>query len=78
MFRVGGDVYIAGIEHRKLKCIMQTHLTHLNTTLEYFHASVILDNLDVLYLEGQNVFRSVLKNKTSTVTVFFLKKPFLI
>ena len=60
-----------GIEHnRKLKFSMQTNLTHINTIFKYFHASVILDIVDVLYLKGKNV----LKNKTATV--FFMKKLF--
>ena len=40
-------------EHnRKLKFIMYSHLTHINTIFEYCHASVVLDNVDVLYLEN--------------------------
>ena len=35
---------------------------------------MILDNADVLYLEDGNVYRPVLRNKTTTV--FFLKKNF--
>ena len=67
----GGCIHRTGIEHnRKLKFSMQTHLTHINTIFKYFHASVILDIVDVLYLEGKNV----LKNKTGTV--FFMKKLF--
>ena len=38
-----GDVYISGTEqNRKLNLSMQTHLTHINTILEYCHASVII------------------------------------
>ena len=67
----GMCVHGTGIErNRKLKFSMQTHLTHTNTIFKYFHASVILDIVDVLYLEGKNV----LKNKTATV--FFMKKLF--
>ena len=70
-----GDVYISVTEHNmKLKFSMQTHLTHINTILEYCHASVIIDNADVLYLEDWNGHSLVLKNKTATI--FFLKKPF--
>ena len=36
-----------------------------------YHASVILDNVDILYLKDQNVGQ-VFENKTSTI--FFLKK----
>ena len=44
-----GDVNISGTEHLwKLKFGMQTHLTHRNTIFEYSHASVNLDNVDVL------------------------------
>ena len=71
MFRVGGCIHRTGIErNRKLKFSMKTHLTHINTIFKYFHASVILDIVDVLYLKGENV----LKNKTATV--FFMKKLF--
>ena len=35
----------------KLKFSMQTHVTHINTISEYYHASMNLDNVDVLYLE---------------------------
>ena len=44
---------------------MQTYLTH---------ASVILDYVDVLYLENGNGCRPVLKNNTATT--FVLKKTF--
>ena len=71
MFRVGGCIHRTGIErNRKLKFSMQTHLTHINTIFKYFHAPVILDIVDVLYLEGKNV----LKNKIATVV--FMKKLF--
>ena len=65
MFRVeGGCIHRTGIEHnRKLKFSMQTNLTHINTIFKYFLPSVILDIVDVLYLEGKNV----LKNRTATV-----------
>ena len=55
---------------------MQTHLTHTNIIHEYCHASVILDYVDVLYLEDGNVYRSALKNKTTAM--FFLKIAFLV
>ena len=45
---------------------MQTYLTHINTTFKYCHASVILDNVDVLYAEGGDEYRPVLKG-THTV-----------
>ena len=48
----------------------------LNTIFAYCHASVNLDNVDILYLENGNIYRPVLKNKTPTL--FFLKKPFLV
>ena len=44
------------------------------TVFEYCHASVVLDNVDVLYLEDKNVYRSVLKKKLQLC--FFLKKLF--
>ena len=57
---------------------MQTRLTeiHVNTLFEYCHASVNLDNVDILYLENGNVYRPRLKHKTATI--FFLKKLFLV
>ena len=48
----------------------------LNTIFAYCHASVKLDNVDILYLENRNLFRPILKNKTATM--FSLKKPFLV
>ena len=56
---------------------MQTHLTNINIIFEYCHASVILNNLNVLYLEDGNVYRPVRK-KNYTATMFFLKKTFLV
>ena len=47
----------------------------MNTIFEYCHTSVILDNVDILYLEDENVYRPVLKNKIATMIL--LKKPFL-
>ena len=39
-----GDVYISGTEHNiMLKFSMLTYLTHINTLLDYYHASVIID-----------------------------------
>ena len=55
---------------------MQIHLIHINTIFEYFHSSVILDNVNVLYLKNGNVHRPLLKN--NNVTMFFLKKSFLV
>ena len=47
-----GNLYISGTEHKRtLKFSRQTHLTHANTIFEYCHASVILRNIDVFYLE---------------------------
>ena len=57
-----------------LKFNMLTHLTHRNTIFEYDHASMILGNEGVLYLEDGDVYRLILKNKTATM--FFLKKTF--
>ena len=72
-----GDEYISGTEHNcKLKFGMQTHLTHINTIFKYCHASVNLNNVDVLHLEDGNVCNPVLKNKTSTL--FSPKNPFLL
>ena len=45
---------------------MQTHLTDLNATFEYCHASVNVNNGDPLYLEYMNVYRPMLKNKAAT------------
>ena len=59
---------VSGAEHNwKLKFRMQTHLADINTIFEYYHASVNLDNVDVLYLEYEHVKRHVLKNKTATI-----------
>ena len=75
-------VSISALEHcRKMKFRIQLHLTLINsiiiiyTVYKYCHASVNLDNVDVLYLENGNVDRPrpVLKNKTAT---FFLKNFF--
>ena len=72
------NVYISGAKHnRTLKFSMQTCLTHINIIFElfeYYHASVILDNEDVLYLEDGNVCRPVLKNNTAPM--FFSQKAF--
>ena len=66
---------ISGTEYnRNLKLSMQTHQTHTNTVFEYCHASVILDNINVLYLEDLNEYRSAVKNKTATM--FFSLKTF--
>ena len=46
----------------------------MNTIFEYCHASVFLDNVEILYLEDGSVYNSVLKNKT--ITTFFKKKTF--
>ena len=38
------DLIISGIEQNmKLKFSLLTYLTHINTILEYYHASVIID-----------------------------------
>ena len=59
-------IYFSDIEHNaKLNFSLETHLTHINTIFEYCHASVILDNVDVLYLEEENLCR---------LKLFFLKK----
>ena len=54
---------------------MQTYFTHINIIFEYCLASVILENVDVLYLEDRNACRPVLEKNTATM--FFLKKTFL-
>ena len=39
-----GDVIISGTEQNmKLRLSLLTYLTHINTTLEYYHASLIID-----------------------------------
>ena len=58
-----------------MKFSIQTHLTHINTILEYCHASVIIDNADILYLKDWNVQSGSEKNPQ---LCFFLKKPFLV
>ena len=70
-------VCISDTESRKLKFSMQTYLTHNYKNyglFEYCHASVILDNVDVLYIE--DVCRPLLKNDSTTM--FFSKKSFLV
>ena len=48
--RGGEDVYISGRENnKKLKFSMYTHLTQTNTTFEYWHTSVNLDNYMFFY-----------------------------
>ena len=55
-------VSVSALEHcRQMKFRMQFHLTLINTIFKICHASVDLDNVDVLYLENGNVDRSVLK-----------------
>ena len=46
-------MYISQVQNmaNKLKFSMQTHLTHINIIFEYCHASMSLDNVNVLYLE---------------------------
>ena len=40
----GGGVIISGTEQNmKLKLSLLSYLTHINTILEYYHASVIID-----------------------------------
>ena len=39
---------------------MYTHMTHINTMFADCHAAVILDNVDVFYLENGNVFKQIL------------------
>ena len=76
---VVGDVYFSGTEYsRKLKFSMQTHLKHVNIIFEYSHTEMILNCVDVLYLEDGNGYtcRPVLKNNTATM--FFSQKPFLV
>ena len=68
----GGCICTA--QSRKLKFSMQIYVTHTNIIFEHCHASVILDNVDVLYLEDGNLCRPLLKNKTETM--FFLKNLF--
>ena len=59
-----GGKYISGIEHtKKFIFSKQTYLAHMNTIIsEYCHASLILSNVDVLYLEDGNVYRPAVKN----------------
>ena len=70
---VHGGVYLSDTEqNRTLKFCMQT--PYINTIFENCHAPVILDNVDILNLEDENVYRPVLKNKSATM--FFLKNLF--
>ena len=63
-----GDLYISFTEHSsKFEFNMQTYLTQINYIFEYFHASVIFDNVDVLYLEERYVCRPALQNNTATM-----------
>ena len=71
-----GDVYIKFTEHNsKLKFSMQTYLTLKNIIFKNCNASVILENVDVLYLEEGNTVRPVLKHNTTTM--FFLKTKYM-
>ena len=66
-----GDAYFSGTErNRKLKFSIHTHLTHINTIFEYYHAPVNLDNADVLYLEDVNVHKPVLEKENHTYISF--------
>ena len=38
-------------------------LTHVNIIFEYYHASIILDNVAVMYLEDGDVCRSIMKKQ---------------
>ena len=68
-------VHISGrTQSRKLKFNMQIYLTHINNIFEYCQASVLLDNVDVLYLEDGNLCIQVLKNNTATI--FFSQETF--
>ena len=58
----------------KLKFSMQTHLTHINIIFEYCHASMSLDNVNVLYLEECMQAGSEKQHRN----YFFLKKLFLV
>ena len=62
--------------YNQVQNIMKTHPTDINALFEYCHASLNLDNVDVLYFEYGNVYRPVLKNKTATM--FCLQKRFLV
>ena len=63
---VHGGVYLSDTEQdRTLKFCMQT--PYINTIFENCHAPVILDNVDILNLEDENVYRPVLKNKSATM-----------
>ena len=63
-------MYISTEHNSQLKFSIQTHVTHINTISEYFHASLVLDSVDVLYLEDGTVYRSrsVLKNKPKNIS----------
>ena len=71
---VGRYIIISGREHsRKLKFSMQSYLTHINIIFEYCQASVIIDNVDVLYLEDRNVYTRLVLKKQYHNHVFFSK-----
>ena len=66
------DIYISGTKQsRKLKFSMQTYVTLRMFIFEYCHASVILDNVEILYLEDGNVCRPCFEKKTSQLSFFF-------
>ena len=72
------NIYISFTEYSsKLKFSWQTYLTHRNIIFEYCYASVILDNVDNLFLKDVNLFMPVLKTNTATM-LFFSKKLFLV
>ena len=83
MFRANPYIVVDNVyfsESRKFKFSMQTYLTHVNIIFEYSHTEMILNCVDVLYLEDWNRYTCgpVLKNNTATVTIFFSQKPFLV
>ena len=45
---------------------------------EYCHASVIWDNIDVLYLEDGMYYRPFLKKNQTANLCFFSEKPFVV
>ena len=68
----GGCIYL---RYRTQEVEIQyVNLSDTFIIFAYCHASMNLDDVDVLYVENGNAYKPVLKNKTTTM--FFLKKPF--
>ena len=70
---------ILGTEHIwKLNFSMQTHLTLINTIFEYWHASVNLGYVFVLYMDDGNAYRPQLYFFSKKFSCFLLCKAYML